>query len=102
MRSEDDLSTELMVRYEAHPDKLSSTLGDEEVVLCLHSGTYYGLNEVGTRIWALLSSPQTLDELCSILETEYDVDRQTLQADTARLLSQMEDEGLIRVHEDGA
>jgi len=31
--------------------KVSSDLGGEAVILDLKSGVYYGLNDVGTRIW---------------------------------------------------
>lgn len=88
-----------MKTYVAHPEKLSSTLGGEEVVLSLDTGIYYGLNEVGTRIWALLAEPRTLAEVCDILETEYDVDRSVLEADAADLLQSLDEEGLVEVTE---
>lgn len=88
-----------MKTYVAHPEKLSSTLGGEEVVLSLDTGIYYGLNEVATRIWALLAEPRTLAEVCDILETEYDVDRSVLEADAADLLQSLDVEGLVEVTE---
>jgi hypothetical protein len=88
-----------MKTYVAHPEKLSSTLGGEEVVLSLDTGVYYGLNEVGTRIWALLTEPRTLDDVCDVLEREYDAERAVLKADAAALFEALEAEGLVEVSE---
>jgi hypothetical protein len=88
-----------MKTYVAHPEKLSSTLGGEEVVLSLDTGVYYGLNEVGTRIWSLLTEPRTLDDVCEVLEGEYDVDREVLEADAAALFEALDAEGLVQVIE---
>jgi len=35
----------------------------EAVILDLKSGVYYGLNDVGTRIWHLIQEPKTLNEI---------------------------------------
>jgi hypothetical protein len=88
-----------MKTYVAHPEKLSSTLGGEEVVLSLDTGVYYGLNEVGTRIWSLLTEPRTLDDVCDVLEREYDAERAVLKADAAALFEALEAEGLVEVSE---
>jgi len=34
---------------------MARTVGDETVILDLASGTYYGLDPVGARIWQLMS-----------------------------------------------
>ena len=42
--------------------QVSSDLGGEEfAILNLKTGTYYGLDAVGARIWALLLEPRTVD-----------------------------------------
>ena len=41
----------------ASPDQVSSDLAGEIVMLNLASGTYYGLDEVGARIWNLVQQP---------------------------------------------
>lgn len=78
------------------PDAISSTLGSEEVILDLADGTYYGLDDVGTRVWRLLDTPKRIDALCDALEDEYDVDRATLETDVIALLEEMERRTLIR------
>jgi hypothetical protein len=78
-------------------DTLSSNLAGEEVVLNLQNGVYYGLNEVGARIWALLDTADTPGDICDALEEEYDVDRATLELDVCALLKDMEAADLLRV-----
>lgn len=56
---------------------------------------YYLLNEVGSDIWGLLETPKSLQELCSVLLKQYDVDRKTLRNDIMQLSSQLLNEKLI-------
>jgi hypothetical protein len=76
---------------------ISSDLAGEEIILDLAEGTYYGLNEVGADIWALLSSPRRVSDICAKLEEEYDVERDVLERDVVDLLSEMHERGLVRV-----
>lgn len=57
---------------------LDQELDGEIVLLDLKSGVYYGLNEVGSRMWSHLSHLSDLDEIMSLLLDEFDVDRETL------------------------
>jgi hypothetical protein len=76
-------------------DNLSSNLAGEEVVLNLQDGVYYGLNDVGARVWALLDTMGTPREICEALQAEYEIDRATLEADVLALLAEMEEGGLV-------
>lgn len=76
-------------------NNLSSTLAGEEVVLDLHDGVYYGLDEVGARVWGLIDNPSTPRDICDVLHQEYDVERSTLEKDVLDLLTEMEKEGLV-------
>lgn len=81
----------------ASSEHASSNLAGEEVILDLSDGTYYGLNQVGTDIWKLLSSPRQVEEICTELNAEYDVEREVLKRDVIHLLEEMHEEGLIRI-----
>lgn len=76
-------------------NNLSSNLAGEEVVLNLLDGVYYGLNDVGARVWALLDSANTPREICDALQEEYDVERDALEDDVLSLLADMTEEGLV-------
>lgn len=68
---------------------VSAAEGDRTVLLDPLQGEYFGLDEVGTRIWELLPAHPTAAALAERLFEEYDAPRQTLAADAARLLGQL-------------
>lgn len=57
---------------------LDQELDGEIVLLDLKSGVYYGLNEVGSRMWTHLSTLSDLDEIMDKLLEEFDIDRATI------------------------
>jgi hypothetical protein len=54
-------------------DQLSTRLGEEIVILGLRDSVYNGLSDVGARIWDLIQTPRTLEEILNILVAEYEV-----------------------------
>jgi hypothetical protein len=70
-------------------------LDGEAVLLNLDSGVYFGLDVVGTRVWALLVEHGTLERVCSHLVEEYDVEPAVLEEDVARLVEEMRRKGLV-------
>ena len=77
----------------------STEVGGERVILDLDRGVYYGLNEVGARIWAMMESPVTVDEIVTALLDEFeDVSREECWDDVVKLLEEMEEQKLIRVN----
>jgi antitoxin component of MazEF toxin-antitoxin module len=84
----------------AIPDQVSCDLGGEEVILSLKNGIYYGLDPVGTRIWALLQQPRTVTEVLDALLERYDVEPARCERDLLALLEEMAAEGLIEVRDE--
>ena len=76
-------------------DHLSSDLGGETVILHMGDGVYFGLDEVGTRIWALIQEPRQVAEVCSELRAEYYVEEARCEEAVLRLLGEMSEAGLI-------
>lgn len=77
------------------PQVMARTVGDETVILDLASGTYYGLDPVGARIWQLFVDGQTLAQVRDTMLAEYDVSVDDLERDLNRLLSELSDKNLI-------
>ena len=71
-------------------DAVFRDLDGEAVILDLGSGTYFGLNAVGARIWQLMEQHGGLravfDELCR----EYDAAPEMLEKDLIALVSQLQ------------
>ena len=74
---------------------MARTVGDETVILDLASGTYFGLDPVGARIWALMGEGKTLAEICTTMLEEYEVEREQLEADVLRLAMELAERGLV-------
>ena len=70
------------------------------VLLELSSERYFGLNEVGTRIWQLLSDGGDPRAVLDALFEEFEVDRDQLAADLEAYLDEMVQAGLARVSDD--
>ena len=65
---------------------MAREVGDETVILDLASGTYYGLDPVGARIWQLMSEGQALTQVCEVMLAEYEVTRGDIERDVLALV----------------
>ena len=80
------------------PDEVvARDLGGEAVLLHLGSGTYFGLDPVGTRIWNLLAEHQSTEVVAPLLLQEFDVEERLLQQDFDALLTQLLAQKLLLV-----
>ena len=74
---------------------LSAVHGDRTVLLDLRKERYYGLDEVGTRVWALLREGVDEGGILARLEHEYEAPRELLQSDLTELLGRLAKLGMI-------
>ena len=74
---------------------LTSWVGPELVMMSGAAGTYISLSETAGRVWELLETPQSLNDLCSTLAAEYDFDDETIRAQVVSFLRQMQAEGMV-------
>lgn len=77
------------------PDVLHQELGGETVLLNLTNESYFGLDEVGTRIWQVLAETSSPSEVVTRLLVEYDVTPEQLRGDVERLVMQLAEAGLV-------
>jgi hypothetical protein len=78
-------------------DTLSSAVGDETVILHFGAGTYFGLDDVGTRVWQLIEQPRTVGDLLDRIVEEYDVERERCEATILPFLEDLAANGLLLV-----
>lgn len=78
-------------------ENLSCELQGEAVVLNLQSGTYFGLNPLGARIWELIQKPAKVSFIRDELLKEFRVDPCQCEADLLSFLKQLQANDLIRV-----
>ena len=84
------------------PEQISSELNGEAVILDLSSGVYYGLNEVGARIWQIIQEPCSLEKIQNVLIEEYDVEPDLCKQEILKLLLELKNAKLIEVKDETA
>ena len=83
------------MRLRIADDVVGRDLAGESVLLNLSTGTYFGLDAVGTRLWHLIAEHGSTALALETLLTEYDVDRPRLQKDVDALIDQLLVKGLL-------
>ena len=79
----------LQERLKASPDAFASAVGDETVLLQVKRGVYYGLDAMGTRIWAGLNEGRSPAEICEQIAAEYAVPIETVESDARTFLQDL-------------
>lgn len=85
----------------ATPSVIFQKLEDGAVLFAPETEIYFGLNEVGARIWQNLPPVlRSIEELCAHLSAAYpEVAAETIRSDVIELLDQLVSEGLARGQE---
>jgi hypothetical protein len=79
------------------PEMITSNIDGEIVMMSIDNGEYYGLDEIGSRIWALIETPIEVKALFNILLTEFEVDETECKTDTLDFLNDLYDKKLVTV-----
>ena len=72
-----------------------TTVGSEAVILGLRDGVYYGLDDVGARVWSMLATPRTVSELVTDIVSEFDVAPDECTRDVLALLEDLAARNLV-------
>lgn len=75
-------------------------LQGESVLLNLDSERYFGLDQIGTRIWEVLAESETILMAYQTLLEEYDVEPEIIKQDIDKLNQNLLDQGLVVVAND--
>lgn len=75
----------------------SGQVDGEIVMMSVANEQYYGLDTVGSRIWELIAQPRSAFEVCEILLSEFQVDRDTCQRDVLNFMERLYAEKIIRI-----
>lgn len=77
--------------------QVSTGVEGDAVILNFDEGVYYGLDQVGARVWELIGDPITFAELRDRLVSEYEVEPNRCEQDLQALLSDLVSAGLVEV-----
>jgi hypothetical protein len=79
----------------ASNELVTANLEGEVVILGFNSGSYYGLDQVGAFVWALLQNPRKVSDVRDAIFEKYDVGFDRCEQDLLALLVKLADKQLI-------
>lgn len=82
-----------------NPDILTSLVNEGLAMMSVESGNYYGLDDIGMKIWDLIDGQRTLREICTKLATEHEVTTDQCWTDVCLLVREMLNNQLITTAE---
>jgi hypothetical protein len=71
---------------------------DELMLLHLRSERYFGLNGTGARMWEALTTTERIGQAVTVLQGEFDVSLDELQADLDELIGDLVSRGLLELY----
>ncbi len=73
----------------------SRSLDGQLVLLHLERGEYFGLDDVGARLWEELARGRSVEEAATSLAREYEADLPRIVDDALSLTTELVDRGLV-------
>lgn len=82
-----------------NPKLVASQMDGEVVMMSIDDGAYYGLDEIGSRIWELMENQVMVNNILDSLLEEFEVEREECLIDTLEFLNDLMDKNLLLVKE---
>ena len=95
-----DSSLDLPMRVHRLGNALETEIENETVMMHIETGSYFGLNPTGSRIWALLAEPIVIGDLCDRITEEFEVSRELCELQVVDFLQCLLERGLLQVMTD--
>lgn len=77
------------------PDLPHQRLEEDTIVVDPRRREVHLLNETVTRVWELLASPHSIDELVAVLVKEYDAPPDEVRASTVEMVRDLDSKGVL-------
>ncbi|ETX03300.1 MAG: hypothetical protein ETSY1_00375 [Candidatus Entotheonella factor] len=78
---------------------LTQQASETMILLSMHNGQYYELNDVGHSVWELCDGTRRIDEMIAIVCDMYEAPAAAVRADVMELLQELVDEKLLLLAE---
>ena len=82
------------------PEISAREFDGETVMMDKSLENYFGLDEIGTRIWQILEQKHTMLELCEKLTQEYNVDKEQCLHDITPFVEGLLSDELLIIHDE--
>ena len=76
----------MMEKYYKNRQIIDGELDDNQVMMHLENGKYFGLNPVGKSIWALLDQPKSFEEIIDVLLADFEVEENLCRKEVLEFL----------------
>ena len=83
------------MKFEVSPSVVSRQVGEETMIMDLQSGTYFGLDPIGARVWQAIENGEDCANLGDALAEEYDAPPERIGEDIAALIAILSEQKLI-------
>ena len=80
-----------------NPDLLHAAAGNDILMMSVEAGAYFGLEQVGARIWEMTADQITVEQICTRLTAEYDVEPDVCEAEVLTFLARLAEQHIIHV-----
>lgn len=78
-------------------DLVSAVVGEDTMMMDVHSGTFFVLDDIGSFVWERLAGPTRVADLLVDVQGRFDVAPEQCEADVLALLERMRASGLVGV-----
>jgi hypothetical protein len=78
-------------------DIVFNKLDDEIVMMSIKNGEYYGLDNIGSRIWEIIENPVSVTQIVDILKDEFNVTADQCKIDVNEFLDMLLKKNLIQI-----
>lgn len=79
------------------PELVSTSLEGQTALMSILNGAYYGMDRVGSRVWALIEQPRAVSAVVDQLLQEFAVERATCEQHVLGFLQKLADADLLQV-----
>jgi len=80
---------------------IHASVDDEIVMLDIDNGMYYGLDNIASRIWQMLETPNLVSDICLSMRSDFDVAEDQCQCDVLHFLNSLKHKNLISISGSG-
>ena len=81
---------------ERNSEMIHANIDNETILMSLTNGEYYGINNIGSKIWELLENSMSIGELIENLTTIYDITKEQCETDIVCFLTDMQEKEIIK------
>ena len=84
------------------PDLVATSIEGQTALMSIENGAYYGMDPVGSRIWALIEQPRARSAVVDQLLREFSVERTVCEQQVLAFLQKLAETNLVRVLDDAS